>query len=316
VSDILARQLSQKLNRHVSILNFSRDSTGVLAYIDIAAAKIPQLKPDVVLMLVNVTGLIYERQWRKVLPDGAGGRQLYILMTPDANPNDEGLAFPQSQLINDAVTEEWCSRMKVAKVNSNDDILKNDPIIKKILSQQNRRLREVSLPIIETSIFLRIDLSFILNLLEFNDPFHKLDKFKVKSTFPPFSGNKYSKDPRFIEQILQIKASGIPLLPIHLPTLPEMRYANPDKFAYAEHGVSAEQGDSLSVDLQDTLGQKWVHLFRLYPPKIKSNPDVLVKASNDSHPSPLGMSAMADALENVLTTHPSTANLFKSTNSK
>jgi hypothetical protein len=51
--DLAAEQLSRRTGRRVSILNFSRDATGLLAHMDIARAKIDELKPHVLLVLAN-----------------------------------------------------------------------------------------------------------------------------------------------------------------------------------------------------------------------------------------------------------------------
>lgn len=316
LSDVLTRQLSRNLKRNVHVLNFSRDATGILSYLDIAAAKVPELKPDIVLMLTNVTALIYKRHWRKVLPDGTGGRQLYFMLTPDADPNDRLNAFPQGQLVNDAVTDEWCSRMKIAKDKSDNKTLKYDPIVKTLLAQQHRRRSENLVPEVNTDSFKRTDISFVKNLLKFKDPFHGVERFMAKTPYSPLALNKYSEDPSFLDVIDKLKASGVPLLPIHLPTLPEMRKDKPELFAFEEHGVPAKQGESLSSDLQDKLGQKWVHLFKAYPVKLRAQPLRLVHAENDSHPSPLGTQAMADAIELTLNTHPATAHLMRATASK
>ena len=316
VSDILAQQLSNKLGKRVTVLNFSRDSTGVLAYIDIVAAKIPELKPDLVLMLVNMTGLIYDRQWRKVVSVGEGMHQLYLMKTSDVDLTDTRLAFPQTILLDDAVTDEWCARMQTAKSNGDETTLKNDQLVKKILTQQSRRLMEVTIPKIQVNTFIKADASFIFNLLKFGDPFYNLEKLKANTSFQPITLNKYSDDDGFVKAVLKIKESGIPFLPIHVPALSEMRSSDPDNFGFSAAGIPVAQGESLSTDLQKQLGQKWIHLFRYYPSVSKSEPLGLVISENDSHPSPLGVHTMASALENVITTHPSTAYFFNSTKSK
>ena len=69
VGDVLEQRLSRRLGQPVSVLNFSRDSTGLLTYFDIARVKAAELKPHLMLFVVSTTALGHQRHWRVVHRD-------------------------------------------------------------------------------------------------------------------------------------------------------------------------------------------------------------------------------------------------------
>lgn len=309
VSDALARQLSDHLGRRVEVLNYSRDATGVLSYVDFARMKGREFKPHAILMLANVTALIYRRHWRQVLPDGQGGRQLYFMLTPNAKPSDRALAFPQQHVINDAITSDWCDRMEAAKARNDTEALRADPVLRTLLAQHERRQREFVTPK-QAVDFLRLDVSFVFKALRHRNPFHGIKVFQDQPAYAPLDLDRYAEDPEFVAAVADLKRSGIPVLPIHIPTFPEMLKMPKGGMAFADAGVPPGQGISLRDDLEQQLGERWVHLYSFYSPEARADPLRLVFSAEDSHPSPRGVQAMTDALERVLREHPRTAPLL------
>ena len=109
------------------------------------------------------------------------------------------------------------------------------------------------------------------------------------------------------------KARSVPIIPIHVPTLPEMRASDTGSlFGYAAHGVPEQQGESLAADFAQLVGEPWVHIYKFYAPGLKADPLKLVHSDEDSHPNPLGVHAMADAMVAMLLEHPASAPLLRS----
>lgn len=309
INEVLGRQLSEHLGRRVDILNFSRDATGVLSYIDATRKTIDELHPDIVPMLINTPGLIYRRLWRRVMPDDTGNQSFYQMLSPDAKPTDVKLAFAQVRVINEAITPEWCARMDVAKTHSDTATLRADPLTKMLIAEQERQLAEAATPSIAIN-FWRPDVSFAYNLIVHRNPFNEMIPFETPR-YSPYDRDRYSDDPEFVAAIADIKRSGIPVLPIHVVAYPEMSSLN-GGFQFEASDVPPLQGRSLVKDLAQELGQPWIELYQYYPASLKANPLKLVNSLEDSHPSPVGVQAMADALEQLLRLNPSTASLFES----
>src|SRR4029079_18979871 len=123
---------------------------------------------------------------------------------------------------------------------------------------------------------------------------------------------RYADGKNVAEAVALAKAHSVPVIPIHIPTLPERRGSQTgDEFGYVAHGVPAAQGASLAADFAQLVGWPWVPIYKYYAPALKSDPLKLVHSEEDSHPSPLGVHAMADALVAMLLEHPATAPLLR-----
>jgi hypothetical protein len=310
VNKVLGRQLSQHLHRSVDVLNFSRDATGVLSYTDVARETIRTLHPNVVLMLINTPGLLYRRLWRTVAPDESGNLRFIQMLSPDATFSDHELAFLQVRPINHDLTPEWCAKMEAAKARGDLSLLRSDALVLKLIREYERQLRDATVPKIAVN-FWRLDVSFVYNLLKKGDPFAQMTKLFATPQYSPYYHNRYSDDPQFTAVAAELRQSGIPVIPVHIPAYKEMVDRPNGGFEFAACGVAPAQGGSLVADLQSHLGQRWIELYEFYPSELKTKPLELVQSEQDSHPSPLGVQAMADALEIVLRTDPRTAPMFR-----
>jgi hypothetical protein len=310
VNEVLDRQLSDHLKRRVDVLNFSRDATGVLSYADAAREVVKTLRPDVVLMLINTPGLIYRRLWRSVMPDESGNLRFYQMLSADAKPTDEKLAFPQVQVINHNITEQWCSTMDAAAANGDNSALHTDPLVQALVAENLRQRRQSTIPKIAVN-FWRLDVSFVRNLLAKGNPFDKMTTLFETPSYSPYDREHYSDDPEFVAAIAELRQSGIPVIPVHIPAYKEMAAYPDGGFEFGVHGVPPAQGKSLVDDLQQQLGQSMVELYRFYPAALKEHPVKLVFSEDNSHPSPFGVQAMADALATMLRTDPRTAPMFQ-----
>jgi hypothetical protein len=153
--------------------------------------------------------------------------------------------------------------------------------------------------------------SFALNLVLTGDPFDGMTMFADQPIYAPLTLDRYTDDPDFNMSMKHLKTAGVPFIPVHIPTLAEMRKAPDGPFEFAGSGVPPRRGASLTADLEQALNEPFVNLYRYYASEQKSDPLKLVHSATNSHPSPVGVVAMAEALERMLLEHPRTAHLFK-----
>jgi hypothetical protein len=310
VDEVLMDRLSKRLGRKVSVLNFSRDATGVLTYVDTARYEIEKSKPDAVIALINVTALIYQRHWRVVLPEEDGFRRMYFSLDPIPQPTDPARAVSQPIVINDNITEEWCRNMTEGRSRGDEDAGHSDPLLKALIARHQKLQRDAVVPQILID-FWRRDVSFALNLLLTGDPFDGMTMFGDQPIYTPLTLDRYTDDSDFNEAVKHLKASGVPLIPVQIPTLSEMRKYPDGGYEFAAHGVPPRRGASLVASLEQALGEPFVHLYSYYPSELKTDPLKLVQGAADSHPNQVGVDAMAEALEQMLLQHPRTANILK-----
>jgi hypothetical protein len=303
VNELLIDKLSKLTKKNIFVFNYSRDATGILSNLDIANSVVSDLKPDLILVLANVTALIYQRHWRQVFPDNSGGRQFYMMLAPDANTLDSKIAFAQPQVINDLITNEWCKKMQDFKSDGKDELIASDMVVNKLNIQHEKRQAEVYKPKISLKTFTLPTKSFVWNLLRYKDPMWKLEKFSGKPVYTPLEIDDYKEDAGYINALEGLRKYGKEILFVHLPTYPEMKTKSGSNFAYGEHGVPVERGKKLAANIERDFDTKWVHLYDLYPSSKKDNPLLLVNSENDSHPSPLGVELMSEALTKLLLKH-------------
>jgi hypothetical protein len=309
IEQVLMERLKSRLHRSVSVLNYARDSTGVLAYIDMARFKYEESRPQAVIAMIQGPSLIWRRHWRVVVPEDDGFRRLFFLLDPNVKPTDVSQTVMQPFVISDAVTEEWCHKMTQARARGDDATLREDPLITKLIAEQNRLQHDVAVPKIAID-FWRHDVSFVWNLLTTGDPFTGMTLF-IGRIYDELPLERYTDDPDFNASIKRLKELGVPVIPVHVPTLADMRQQPDGSFAFAANGLPPRQATSLAADLERALGEPFVHLYQYYPSELKSDPLKLVISETDSHPNHLGVDVMAEALERMLLQHPSTAGLLK-----
>lgn len=311
VNELVADELSRRTGKRVSILNFSRDATGILMHMDMVRAKLAALKPDLVLVGANVTQLIYQRHWRVVTAEANGFHRFYFMLDPVQKIVDPDRAVLQTTVISDGITQEWCERSNGALFLRDYAALGRDPLLPQLISEHERLYQDQRRPR-ATVDFWRLDRSFMYSRLVHGNAFDGLDLFSGQPVYTHTALTRYSDDKGVAETAALAKARSVPMIPIHIPTLPEMRASQTgEEFGYLAHGVPAEQGASLAADFARLVGEPWVPIYKYYAPALKADPLKLVQSDEDSHPSPLGVHAMADALVAMLLEHPASAPLLR-----
>src|SRR3990172_825440 len=106
---LLQERLAKRLGRRVHVVNFGRDGYGILQMFDLAAAKIPEWKPDLAIVAFITNDLQRVRVWRTITKVQGRWRHL---VSPDPTPNPDPLKSYDTALYHPEATAEWCRSMK------------------------------------------------------------------------------------------------------------------------------------------------------------------------------------------------------------
>jgi hypothetical protein len=295
-SEQLRQGLERLWGRKVALLNLSRDATGVLTMFDIAASRMPKLRPDLVLFAFNTTAFDYGRHWRTLRPLDSESLVLYLLRDP-LDRVDRRRALPQPYVITPRATGEWCEGMQAAKEAGNGRKLREDPVLIQMIAEHKRYARELAPPPLALDLY-RYDRSFVYNRIIHNDPYFGLKLIDEVSIFTPLSIHDYRMDPAFFSALAAVKASKVPFLLLHIPARSEMDDSHLINFG--EGAVPADTERDLAKSLEAATAHTIIHLWPAYPSDLRANPATLVISEKDNHPSRLGAKALASAMVRVI----------------
>jgi hypothetical protein len=136
--DFLQDLLEVQLGRSVHVVNFGRDGYGVLQMFDLAAAKVPEWKPDLAVIAFITDDLHRARFWRlKIVRNGR--ERLIPALSPDPNPAWN--TATDLYVMNSKASREWCQQVLASQT-------KGDPIV--------REFEEVALEARQRSGYARI----------------------------------------------------------------------------------------------------------------------------------------------------------------
>src|SRR5262249_29996410 len=140
----------------------------------------------------------------------------------------------------------------------------------------------------------------IYNQLAHRNPYHGVKVYEEKTIYAPLASDDFGTDARFVGAVDGIKRSGVPFLVVHIPALVEIEGERQGEYAFGPFGVPPERERSLAESLDRVTGQPTVHLYQYYNAAVKRDPLSLVYSRDNSHPSPKGVDAMAEALERLV----------------
>ncbi|MCC7048156.1 MAG: hypothetical protein IT562_15695 [Alphaproteobacteria bacterium] len=295
-TNILQGILSKELGKSVHILNYSRDSIGVMTMFDMARARIPIDKPDLVIFGFNTLGLIYQRNWRFIKESRPGFYRMYQTMAA----SDEIIkdrAVLNLQVVSSRTTKAWCDKIGQAIAAGDKHSVRNDPLIVDLIREYNSVKQDQVRPMIAVD-FLTMKKSFIYNLIRHRNPYQGIDVYEPQTIYAPLSINSFFEDKDFINTVAEIKTLGVPLRLVHLPALADLK--KPGTIAYGAYGVAAEREQSLTSSLEQITGERYVPITRYYRSRDLANPLELVLSEQDSHPNARGTRLMAEALARFL----------------
>jgi len=271
-SNKLQKDLAQALGKSVHVLNFSIGSTGILSMFDVAKVKIPEFKPDIMLLAYNATAYCYPRIWRFNMQ--VDDHTWYFIQSLK-----EGLDFDPkvaevhgTSIISDLITDEWLAKMNKAKAEGDETTLREDPLVKQFIKdfEKSVKYRET---LEETFGHVRISL------------------------LPDYS---YHKDQRFLDNVEFVNNSGIPYYLVHVPTHPEVKNENQSDFVFPDVGVPEEQGRRHVIEVNEITGKEVVHLVDYFEQEYLDDITGLFDHPTGGHPASRCTEAMGKAFTKLI----------------
>jgi hypothetical protein len=277
----LQEVLEARLNKKVHVVNFGRDAYGILQMFDLAAAKIAEWKPDLVVFAFITDDLDRARFWRAVVGRGDDMRVLSVL-EPERNPDPEASA--DAFLLMPSATYDWCKRMERTK--STDAILER-------LILKHRFLRPGKDPTRATATadVLTLRHSFLYNRVVSGDTFAFVWEGIPTRINPRVPYQSYAEDQEFMRSLARVKAAGVPWVLFHLAIYPEIE-------AKTEYILRPHQ-PALLHSLEAVTGKKVLRTtdyVRMPVPQAKR----MRATADDNHPSLWGMEFYARAVAEAL----------------
>lgn len=270
--------MSERSDRDVHVVNFSRDGYGILQMFDLAASKVVDWKPDLVVIAFITPDLTRGRFWRsKVVLDGRERIMTSVVPGRQFSWRTAGDVY----LMHSGATAEWCQQAHATQ-------RLNDPIV---VSLEETLLigRQLSSHLANAYTATR---SYVADLIFRGDPFYSAMADAPKSIWPRHDLSSFDQDPGMKEAVRKLKATSIPLILFHLAHYPEMKLGD-------EFGTATERDLALMTSLVELIGQP-IH-GTLEHIRIDTDLDELViNARNDFHPSVEGSIIYADAVATVL----------------
>lgn len=300
-TNLLQEALSRHLGKSVHILNYSRDSIGVLNMVDMARARLPIDRPDLIVFGFNTLSLIFQRNWRFVQESAPGTYRMYQTLQPSEEVASKSTILT-TQVISTKITQDWCDRMQAIRQQGGDRAeLRSDPTVVELVRIYNNVRRDQETPEIAVN-FLTLRRSFILNFLLRRDPYYRVQIYAAKTIWGPIAIKSYREDPETVEAIGVLRNAGIPLRLLHVPSLADLE--KPGTIVRGVSGVPAEQEAALIDSLEQLLGTKYEPLTNYYLPGELKTPLELVESKTDWHPNEAGTHALAEAMLRYFKVHP------------
>jgi lysophospholipase L1-like esterase len=276
--NFLRETLGRRLGASVHVVNFGRDGYGVLQMFDLAVAKVPEWKPDLVIISFITDDLTRARFWRTVVGKGDDVR-VRTTIDPVRHPDpgrsaDTSFVFPSA-------TYEWCTSMVGTK--------RRDNLLEQIVAKYRRLLAEASDFSLANVLTLRH--SYLLGRLARGDPFWFLNRLTPPSKNPRVGFTSFASDARFLRDVERLGATGIPYVLFHLAYYPEVKAR--------EEAIMRAQETALWNSLEEVTGAQVLRTTDYVRLPVPA-PERMNVSWDDLHPSRWGMEFYANAVADVL----------------
>jgi len=263
-----------------------------MTMVDMARARLPIDKPDLIIFAFNTLGLIYQRNWRFIKESSPGLWRMYQSLAPTDEITPQRTIL-NLQVVSTRATKELCDKLEAIRKGDGDKTeLRTDPVVVEFIREYNAIRRDQNTPDIAVN-YLTPRTSFVYNKIRWGDAYRGVEVFRPQTIYGPLAIDSYAEDRQFVEAIEALKQSGIPIRLVHLPALPDLR--NPGTIVYGVSSVPAGRERSLVQSLEQLTGQKLVPLTNYYLPEDLANPLDLVESEDNSHPNEKGTRVMAEA---------------------
>ena len=270
--NLLQDRLSERLHRRVNVVNFGRDGYSVLQMFDLAAAKVPEWKPDLAIIAFTTDDLDRARFWRTAIEIDGEER---VLTTIDPTPHPAPDRAADTFILDRNATSDWCNRAWKSGAR--------DRIVEEIEDRYRRaRARSAGQPVESSDRPSLVTMShvYLYDRIRYGDPFHSFRKRFTASQNPRLGYVDYQVDDRLAEDIRLLAESRIPYAIVHLPYYPELKEGR-------EYILQQGQA-SLLESLEQVTGHRVVELREVMPLPADRLDRMNISASN-FHPSLFGM---------------------------
>lgn len=298
--NLLQRKLAAATGRSVHVVNFGRDSYGLLQMMDLAAREVPIWRPDYVIFAYITNDLVRPRAWR-VIKEVRGFWRFIMAMEPDEGiepgPNT---STNELGLINPGITRAWCDRMTARLQAGDRAVAREDPLVQELVRQYNTIRHENARQIVDPK---DVDLwsprwSYLYNRIVHADTFHETGVRSRRVGYVLIDDETYQGDQRFVDAAARVLATGAKPILIHFPVLPEIESGR--QYLWNRAGATTEkQGSGLVRSLEAIVGTKSVNLLEYLPMPIKDFKPY-VASPQDWHPNAKGIDLYSDAVLKAL----------------
>jgi hypothetical protein len=211
--NLLQDRLSERLHRRVNVVNFGRDGYSVLQMFDLAAAKVPEWKPNLAIIAFITDDLDRARFWRTAIEIDGEER---VLTTIDPTPHPAPDRAADTFLLDRNATLDWCNRMWKSGAR--------DRIVEEIEDRYRRaRARSAAQDFSDRPSLVTMSRVYLYDRIRYGDPFHSFRRRLTASQNPRIGYGDYKVDGRLAEDIRLLAESHIPYAIVHLPYYPELK---------------------------------------------------------------------------------------------
>jgi hypothetical protein len=298
--NLLQRKLERATGRKVHVVNFGRDSFGLLQMMDLAAREVPKWQPDYVVFAFITNDLVRPRAWRIVKE--VRGYWRFIMATepneaiepgPDVSTNEVGL-------INPKITRPWCDDIARRINNGDRAAAREDPVVRELVRQYNTIRRENARQYVDPA---DVNLwsptrSYLFNRIVHADTFHETGVRPRRVGLTTIDIDSFKQDRQFLDAAATVLATGAKPFLIHVPALPEIESGK--QYQWRSVGSTTEkQGSGLVRSLEEVLDTKTIGLLEYLPMPMRDFTPYVVSRL-DWHPNAKGIDLYADAVAKAL----------------
>lgn len=292
--NLFQRKLEKALGKPVHVVNFGRDSYGILQMADLASREVPKWKPQYVIIAFITNDLVRPRYWRVIRKVGEYWRFL-MAMEPNENIEPGATTTNEVAIINPKITREWCDAIMARMAAGDAAIAHTDPVVRELVDQYNEiRLgnpRSVLKP--EQVDFWTLRTLFIFNRIVHGDTFHGLNLKLQRVGYGAIEFDDFRKDKHFLRAVEMIRSSGVRVILIHFPVRPEIESGT--EYLWREASTTSDQGPVLLRSLQEALDTRVIDLIPyLNGPFADFTP--YIQSPDDWHPNAKGIDLYSDAV--------------------
>jgi len=298
--NLLQRKLEAAIGKKVHVVNFGRDSYGLLQMVDLAQREVPKWKPDIVIFAFITNDLGRPRYWR-VLKEVRGYWRFIQAMEPDEGiepgPNT---TTNEVGLINPKITRDWCARMAARSAKEGAEATRDDPVVRELVEQYNTIRKENARQIIDPADvdLLTLKHAYLFNRIVRGDTFRGTGVRSGKVGYRTIDLMSFHEDAQFVRGLERVRATGARIFLIHFPVRPEVER----NVAYDWNTANLplpDQGPSLLKSLEELMGGKAIGLLPYFPGPIRDFRPYTA-SETDWHPNRKGVDLYSDAVLKAL----------------